>query len=203
MTYMVALLLLLSAVTANAQTMTAAEIRDVVDRELASQDEYLVLLGDPDPRRSRAAIRAMMGSGDVDLVRLALDAGLISDDPVVRRVALEAFLGSSPLLQVTLDGAAVENRGWFNSNVESAQGTVDTTGKAFFVGKIGEFDPAQSCWLWSDGTRCAVALNDAGPVIQMFTGWSAMSLTEDGMLVGQTNMGNVAEPVPFAIPVRP
>lgn len=203
MIYTVVLLVLLSAVTANAQAMTAAEIREAVDQELASQDEYLNLLSDPDPRRSRAAIRAMMGSGDVDLVRLALDAGLVSDDPVVRRVALEAFFGSSPLLQVMLDGAAVENRSWFNSSIESARGTVDASGKGFFVSKIGEFDPAQSCWLWADGQRCAVALNDSGPVIQMFTGWSAMSLTEDGMLVGQTNMGNVAEPVPFAIPVRP
>jgi hypothetical protein len=203
MIYTAAFLFLLSVVTATAQTMTAAEIREVVDQELASQDEYLSLLGDPDPRRSRAAIRAMMGSGDVDLVRLALDVGLVSDDPVVRRVALEAFFGSSPLLQVMLDGAAVENRSWFNSNIESARGTVDVSGKGFFVSKIGEFDPAQSCWLWSDGKRCAVALNDSGPVIQMFTGWSTMTLTEDGVLVGQTNMNGVTEPVPFAIPVRP
>lgn len=199
----VAWLLLLSVSTAGAQTMTAAEIRAVVDQKLVSQDEYLGLLADRDPRRSRMAMQVMMGSGDVELVRLALDAGLVSNDPVVRRVALEAFFASLPVLQVNLDGSGIENRGWFNSNVASAGGTVNSAGKAMFVGKLGEYDPKQSCWLWANGTRCALALNDAGPVIQMFKGWSIITVNEDGMLVGETNMNNVDEPVPFSIPVRP
>lgn len=191
------------ATAAGAQGLSPEEIGALVDEALGTQNEYQELLTDPDPRRSRAAMQIMSASGDPELVRMALDFGLSSTDPVVRRMALEGFFNSAPALQLTFDGSGLEDTRAFVNDISRMGGSYDDAMTAYAVLKVGDFDPAASCWTWDGQNQCALRLTDAGSAIHFQGYWYPIVLTEDRTLRGISTMYYTKEPVPFEIPVSP
>lgn len=73
----------------------------MVDKRAAAADPFQALLNDPNPIRSMAAMELMIESGVPHLVRTAVDFGLLSALPEIRRAAVFGFLTTRPTLLVT------------------------------------------------------------------------------------------------------
>lgn len=183
---------------APAQTMTVEELRALVDERVAGVDGYRALLDDPDPARSMAAMEIMLGSDDLALKRMALDQGLYSPNPVVRRMALEAFFNSGPTLAVTFDATAVE--GDLAPVLNRLNGSLGPDGKGFAAYQVGPFDAEKGCWLVGDSQYCLASLSDTSLSVRLFNDWGAAQLRDDGIATGFINMDDIAS-VPFSFPV--
>ena len=135
------LALSLCASAAFGQSLTPDQIRGLIDERVNSLNPYAELLNDPDPARSLAALRIMMESGDDTLVQMALEFGLLSADPVVRRTAFESFLSTGPILSIRFDGSAHQDTGQFASwvTVSAWSGTVGPDHIAFWRVPIGDY----------------------------------------------------------------
>lgn len=95
---------------ATAQSLTPEQLQAMIDQRVNQQNPYQTLLADPDPERSLAAMQIMLESGDKNLIRLGLQFGLLSPNPQVRRIAVEAYIATSPVLTLRLDGTNVKDR---------------------------------------------------------------------------------------------
>lgn len=193
--------MVLAGASAGAQSLTAAEIRAQVDQRMASLDEYATLLNDPDPRRARAAMQIMLGSGDPDLERMALDYGLFSTDLTVRRVAVETWLRTEPAVAfrfpVGKDRVEEVRRYMTRFN-----GTVSADGIGSTSYVVGAHDDARNCYIWKDYPQyCAFSLSDEAYLVNFFDNWSELTLSEDGKLRGEIILHSNIAPVPVEIPV--
>ena len=103
-------LLIAAAVTfggaIHAQSLSPDDIARMLDDQRPVVNPYAALLNDPDPARGIGAMKIMMESGDPELVRLALEHGLLSANPEVQLAALKGYLRTRPRLLVTIDGTA-------------------------------------------------------------------------------------------------
>jgi hypothetical protein len=187
------------APAAHAQSLSVADIAAQVDKDMASLDEYATLLNDPDPRRARKAMQIMLGSGDAELERLALDYGLFSTDPGVRRVVLDAWLATGPMLEIRYDGATAD-LGRMREQLENRGGSVTDAGKGVLLAQIGDFDAERGCYQWQDRTECALRVTDETVAIQSFEKWSTLELGPDGFIRGPIFINRVGL-VPGEIPI--
>lgn len=189
--------------TGIAQAQTAAELLAKIDEKAGENAQFRDLLSHPDPERSREAMRLMAESGNPDLMRMALNAGLASADPVAQRITLQGFFASGPTLQVTFDGSSLESTKNFTSDIGRIKGTVTGNGIGFFTGKLGKYDEQQSCWLWMSSNQCGVRLSDAGAALNLYGKWASVQINESRALTGEHSLYNTGVPVPFSIPVAP
>jgi hypothetical protein len=181
---------LLSVGPAHAQSLSVEDIRSLVDQRVAGLDQYRALLNDPDAARASAAMEIMMAAEDPDLRRMALEFGLYSPAPVVRRTALDAFLATGPTLtvQVALPaGAPVP--GAYRSDLSDYSGTISEAGIGFFPLSVGSRDDSQQCFLNADGGACLVRISDAGTAILLWNTWWQLALDDQGRLTGSGNSG--------------
>lgn len=186
-----------------AQTLSAEDILAKVDEKVSAVGAYQVLLNDPDPTRSMAAMEVMLGSGDPGLVRLALDFGLYSPNTVVQRMALEGFFASGPLLNIFFSGEAAQKESNFPTTIQkSLRGSVDANGVGFTTILVGKLDPEKRCYVFaSNSDYCFVSLSDNGVTVQLLEQKGALTLNDQGELVGFITLYRVDNPVSLRIPV--
>ena len=178
------------------QALTPEELRALVDERASAADPFQELLNDPDPRRSLAAMELMLESGEPDLVRMAVDFGLLSALPEVRRTAVIGVLKTRPTLFLTLESS--ERPSNFESYFRKATGgTVLTDGAATFSLNVGEFDQENNCFLRTGKGVCAVEIGPTGiSILKGTSDWyyyvrSNLFFGEDGTLSGATSIENI------------
>lgn len=167
-----------------AQSLSADDIRAMVDQRVASLDPYRALLEDPDDTRAMAAMDIMMGSGDADLRRMALEYGLYSPSAVVRRAALDAFFDTGPILTISVARTENANQTAFASDVTDNRGSIGADGIGHFPLRVGAADAEQSCFLDEAGRGCLIRNSDAGVMIFLFERWWQFQVDEEGRLIG-------------------
>jgi hypothetical protein len=173
-----------SSLSVQAQTMTPAEISAIIDQKVSSQNEYQALLNDPDPARSLAAMEIMMGSGDTELERLALEYGLYSPNPVVQRTAIDAFFATQPILNVYYD-AGKSNSDWrFYKTLTEAGGSILQDGTGFSTADVGVYDETKKCYMRQSGEKCRARVSDTGVSFLFWNNWFNTTLNDQGELVG-------------------
>ncbi|WP_018632748.1 hypothetical protein [Neomegalonema perideroedes] len=191
---------------ASAQSLTVEEIRAKVDQSLRDLGSYQELLADPDPARSSAAMKVMLESGDAELQKIALDYGLYSPNPAVRRKALEGFFASEPRIEVFVGVGRLHtssNQDNYLRAFAQYGGSVDAELKGYFTWKLGKFDADQKCALDSEGKECAVRVTDSGVSLRPWGEWLLLAPNEEGDLTGTVSVaGTGSSNHQMRIPVR-
>ncbi len=186
---------------AGAQALTPEELSALIDQRVEGLDPYQALLNDPDPARSRAAVQIMMETRNPDLVRMAREFGLLSPNPEVQRLALEAFLATGPVLSIRFDGAGLEETYFANDARGNLDASLDPDLAAHWTARVGAFDPAQGCFVGEGRETCFVTVGFDG-VRLAGKGFTARgALDGAGSLAGFATMARVAEAIPFTIPL--
>lgn len=187
------------ACAAGAQSLTPEEIQAQIDQRVQTLNPYAELLNDPDPARSLAAIQIMMESGDPDLERMAREFGLLSPSPQVQRAALEAFLATGPILSMRFDGSSVRDEDFVPRLRSRFEATVGPDKIAFWKAKVGEFDPAQGCYVYDGSSACFVTVNADGIFFSGQSYRARARIDESGSVAGSATVERVDDPVPFSI----
>ena len=185
--------------TAIGQSLSPEEISKMVDKQMNDLNPYQALLNDPDPQRSLSAMKIMLESGDESLQHMALEFGLLSPNPTVKRAALEGFLTTSPILSLKFDGSAVKDKDFPNIVTGYYNGTVDN-GIGYWRIAVGSFLPDKKCFSSSDDkSDCFITVNSDGVFLtpRRFNGRAIVS--ETGTLAGSGTVYAVEETVPFTV----
>ena len=198
--FFLALFLAAQPVAAAAQSLSADDIRAMVDQRVASLDPYRALLEDPDETRAMAAMDIMMESGDADLRRMALEYGLYSPSPIVQRMALDAFFSSMPVLNVRSTMAAGGNESDFHGLHRDYNGSVSSDGTGFFPLAVGARDETNRCFV-DQRSRCLVRISETGVSISLWGDWWQLVIDGQGNLIGSGSERsvrmNVSIPINF------
>ena len=185
---------------ASGQTLSPEQIAAMVDERVATLNPYQVLLNDPDPQRSLAAMEIMLESGNADLGRMALEYGLLSPSPTVRRTAVEAFLTTQPVLSMRFEG----DPAWSNYQTvlrQTYSGTMTPDGTGFWRVPVGEYSAEEACFLRLDTREptCLVTVNADGIFLTADSLTGRVEVNDEGELAGFGSMRAVSEPVPLTI----
>lgn len=183
----------------SAQSLSPEEIARMLDDQASTPNPYAALLNDPDPKRSLGAMKIMMESGDQALVDLALEFGMLSSDPRVRREAVEYYMASEPFLYAEFDGSDVKDIHYPELIKSNLQGKIDSDKQGYVTFKIGAYDPAQRCFVHAGHEICAISFGTNGIFLSGANVNSKLDITEDGNLIGSATMYRVDELVPITI----
>jgi len=195
-------MMILSTSMTNAQSLTPEQILAQIEERISAQNPYQILLNDPDPQRSLAAIEIMLGSGDQTLITMATEFGLLSPNPLVQRIALEGVLSTRPILTIRLDGSEIQEQNFVNTVLRFLNGTVTPDNIGFVQFAIGEFDETAGCYLSRNGQRCLITVNADGVFISAYDPDNLrgrMVADGSGALTGFTTLYQTASPVPATI----
>lgn len=183
---------------AMSQGLTPEQLRAQLDERSSSNSAFRDMLNDPDPARSRAAMELMIESNEPQLVRLAIDHGLLSATPEVRAYALRAFLDTRPtlLVQVTLpDDVPEKFEGHFRHVTD---GTILSNGTATYRLNVGMFHAEKNCYLETGHDWCGIAITPDGVAMSTRAHgnsgrWTYTNLTfqDSGQLAGSTTVWDV------------
>ncbi len=186
-----------------AQSLSVEEILAKVDQNLRDLSGYQQLLADPDPARSSAAMRVMLESGDPELQKIALDYGLYSPNPAVKRKALEGFFATEPRVEVFVSGGDVAGgpRQDFVGAVSEYGGSVTQKNEGYFTWKLGKVDPGQKCVLDSESMACVLRITDSGVSVQLWGSWLLLQPDDEGNLTETIPMPGTNSAV-IRIPIR-
>jgi hypothetical protein len=187
---------------ATAQSLSAADIAALVDERMGGVDEYAALLDDPDPDRSLAAMQIMIGLDDPQISRMALQHGLTSTNPAVRRAALKGYFDTQPNLEFYIDGSNFDLPG-FTVRMANVKGSVDANGNGFMTFRVGAFDGGKNCYVydnWPD--QCLIQLSESAATITVWRKATSFRLDETGVLIGDMLVDNLTPAATTTIPVR-
>lgn len=193
------------AVGASSQSLTPEELEAMINERVNAQNPYRAFLADPDPERSLAAMQIMLESGDDDLVRMALEFGLLSPNPTVRRIAVEAFMATGPVLSIRFDGSASEDNDFVSLVRNTMSGTVDPDGIGFARAAVGPLSEDGTCFIDTVRGNCLVTINSDGVFLSIYLTWNKpyasarMVVNDAGQLEGVASLWNVNEPIPVTI----
>lgn len=186
--------------TANAQTMTPEEILAQIEAKVSAQNPYQALLNDPDPDRSLAAMEVMIESGDPQLGQLAVEFGMLSANPEVRRTALHGIMSTQPVLTLVLDGTEIENSNFDNTIQRFLAGSVSGENVGFAPIAFGPWNPEESCYIYRAANACGLTVNAQGFFLKIQdTASVQLNFVEDGSLAGSGFLYNVGNGVPMTM----
>ena len=194
------LTLLIWPLSGFAQTLTPEQLKALIDERVAGQNPFAEMLNDPDPARSLAAMEIMLESGDKKLMQMALEFGLLSTNPTVRRSAVEAFMSSKPVLSLAFDGTGLEDKRYFNQRMTGANATMTPEGIGYWRMQVGDYDAGRQCFMLVSGKDCFVTINSDGVLLQnegYMTG--RVVIGETGALTGSATVYQVGTPLPLTI----
>lgn len=197
---LLAALAYLLPVTALAQSLTPEQINQMIDKQMNDLDPYQELLNNPDPARSLAAMEIMLESGDESLQRMALEYGLLSPNPTVKRIAFETYLKTRPIFSIRFDGGHVKDSSW-PSRMRDWNGTLDANGIGYWRIPVGDYHEDKRCFGESSyrPENCFVTVNSDGVFLTPYGMNARAIVTETGALEGVATLDSVDEPVPFSI----
>lgn len=185
------------------QSLSAADILGKVEQKTQATNEYQKLLNDPDPARSMAAMEVMLESGDTQLQRMALEFGIYSPNPVVKRLALEGHLKTQPVFSIVFDGSKLKANEieQLKNHVSGLGGSVNDGQKGFASIKVGDFDAAEACYKESTHGKCLFRLDDRGQAIRILQTWIPLAFNDNGELSGVGLLPYMETPVGIVVPV--
>jgi hypothetical protein len=191
------------AAGATAQSLTPEHLQAMIDQELSQENPYKAILADPDPERSLAAMRIMLRSGDKELVALALEFGLLSPNPQVQRIAVEAYLATQPTLTLRIDGTRAQGNKLADL-VRYLDGTFDIEKMGFLRIDVGALSDDRTCYVdKASNSQCIVTVNSDGIFLTLYR-WgnsqinSRMQLNDSGGLEGMAQLRGIDELVPIS-----
>jgi hypothetical protein len=191
---------------ATAQSLTPEQLQAMIDQELSQENPYKAFLSDPDPERSLAAMRIMLSSGDKELVAMALEFGLLSPNPQVQRIAVEAYMATNPVLTLRIDGAKTKSRDYPGLIRDRLNGTLGPDNIGFVRLDVGQLSQDGTCYVQSDLDSCLFTINSDGIFLRVFSRsygrhvvTARMIVNDAGMLEGVASMFNVDESLPISI----
>lgn len=186
----------------NAQSLSAADIAAMVDERMGGVEEYAALLDDPDPDRSLAAMQIMIGLDDPQISRMALQHGLTSTNPAVRRAALKGYFDTQPNLEFNIDGSNFDLAG-LTTRMANVSGSVDANGNGFMTYRVGAFDEEMNCYVYQNWpNQCLVQLSESSVSITAWRKTASFRLDETGVLIGDMLVDNLTPAATTTIPVR-
>ncbi len=192
---------LLFPVAVNAQT--AADISAMVDQKMDALDEFEQLLNDPDPQRSLTAMNIMIGHDDPQIARMALQYGLTSTSAPVRRAALKAYLDTEPVLNMYLDGSALDAED-FEGVLASEGGTVDGESRGYMTKQSGPFNEDLNCYAYKQyPAYCLITLSESNVGLFLWQRAASLTLNAEGSLEGVVFVKGLRPAIPLTIPIRP
>lgn len=203
-----ALSLILAATTAPAQELTPDQLRAMIDARANTASPVMAMLNDPDPIRSLAAVEVMIESGDPQLAQMAIDFGLISAAPEVRRAAFIGFLGQRPTLLLTLTVPENADENFAERFVKSTNGAILGTDRATYSVNVGPFSEEWNCYLLTATERCAVELGPTGISIYKRSPTQSanfirtfLEFGDPGQLTGTSRVNDVAGGFPTTLSI--
>lgn len=182
---------------AGAQNLSAGDIEKLIDEQMQNLNPYQAILNDADPDRALAGMQIMLERGDETLQRMALEYGLLSPNPTVRRVALEGFLKRGPILSIRFDGSQIDDNGFRKWLPDRWNGVVDTDGVGYWRVPIDGYSDEASCF--TSERACAITVNSDGVFFTPNRMNGRAELSEDGRLIGSAGLYGVGVPVPFTV----
>lgn len=196
---------LCSPIGVYAQGLTPEELRAKIDAQTAQTDPFQSMLNDPDPARSLAAVQLMLETGEPRLIDMAIDFGLQSAVPEVKRAAVSAFLQRQPTLQMQLT-VPVESVEDFEDYFRAAtNGSILPDGTAIYAVNVGPFNADQNCFVNAkEINRCAVEVGPTGltvrPAESSFNqAISNLIFTPEGDLIGSTSVDKFTGGIPTTL----
>jgi hypothetical protein len=193
------------AVSAVAQSLTPEQLQAMIDERLNQQNPYEAILTDPDPERSLAAMEIMIDSGDPELVSMALEFGLLSPNPAVRRIAVERYFDTQPVLAAKFDGSQASSERSFRTVVEAFNGTLDQNNIGYAQIGVGPRSDDGLCFLEPGRDTCRITINSTGVFLTAYTGNSSpwltarLTLNDSGQFVALANNFDNTLPVTIQI----
>jgi hypothetical protein len=187
--------------TAIAQSLTPEQIAAMVDQRVSDLNPYQALLNNPDPERSRLAMQVMLESGDAELVSMALEFGLLSPNPTVKRTAFEAWLSTSPILSIRFDGSEVKDNSYPAMIRDNWNGTLDGTTGYWRVAVGGHLKESRCFANTFNKEKCFITVNGDGLFFTPNYLNARGLLQDDGSIAGVGNIRHVDDPVPFSIKI--
>jgi len=195
--------------TPAAAQLTPEQLQAMVEDRVAVASPMMALLNAPDPMRSLAAVELLLESGEPRLRQMAIDFGLLSASPEVRRAAFIGFLDTRPTLLVELDVSGVSDLGTFEPYFRRAtEGATLGTERATYAINVGAFDSENNCYLLTGTTFCAVEVGPTGVALTKFNSsqhrWIVRSFLEfrdPGQLVGTSQVGDVDGGFPTSLSI--
>ncbi|MBK0328408.1 hypothetical protein I5535_14050 [Rhodobacteraceae bacterium F11138] len=186
-----------------AQTPTPEEIAAMVDKRVSERNPYAELLNDPDPQRSLAAMQIMLEGGDADLRRMALEFGVLSPNPVVRRSAVESYLKSGPVLTLKFEGGDDPGANYSSTVQGYYSGSTEPGNIGYWKIQVGEFSPESGCYLHVNARAgCFVTVNSNGVYLthdQYDLLAARTNVNDAGLLEGYAKIYQVADPIPVTV----
>lgn len=193
-----ALILASSVMHASAQSLSAADLQKLVDERIANINPYQSVLNDPDPERSRIAMQIMLESGDAALVRMALEFGILSPNPTVKRVALEAWLATGPILTFSFDTLKLQGNN-VKESIRNNWNGVLAENVGYWRIPVGPFLEEKKCFVQVGGEGCFITVNSDGVFLTPERMNARASVSETGVLEGVATVNGNSESVPISI----
>ncbi len=196
----VAILVCVLPKLASAQSLTPEEIEAMVSQRMSDLNPYQELLNHPDPARSLAAMEIMMESGDRSLERMALEYGLLSPNPTVKRTAFEGFLASKPILSIRFDGSDVDD-GYYPTLIQGSwNGTLTSDATGYWRIAVGDYLDDQQCFANTyHDDDCFITVNSDGVFLTPQNMNARGTISDEGSLIGQATLNSVDDVVPFSV----
>lgn len=185
-TVLAAVLAVHAGAEANAQFLTPDELATAVDGRVDQLAPYRAMLNDPDPARGRAVMEIMLASGESALERTEIEAGLLSTDGMMQRMAAEGVLAQGMPLTVALNGSEQADWAAFDAAMKRYLEAATTPGGIAYVNvPYGEFDAERGCWVRvRQSNFCAVAINGDGIFVTLAHFQARLGYGPDGLLSG-------------------
>ncbi|WP_306131946.1 hypothetical protein [Roseivivax marinus] len=171
----------------------------MIDEEMENLSPYQEILNHPDPDRALAGMRIMLEQGDATLRRMALEYGLLSPSPQVRKAALDGYLRSEPILAVSFDGSEIKDGSYEGVIEQYHSGTIDQSRTGYWKLAISGYDEAEKCYQVGGGSGCGLSITENGVFITPTAMNGRATFSDDGQLVGTATMTRIDSPVPFTV----
>lgn len=199
--HFISALLISAPIAALSQALSPEEIAAMVEQKMSNMNPYQELLNNPDPARSFAAMEIMLASRDDTLVRMALEYGILSPNPTVKRVAFETYLQTKPIFSIRFDGKDVKDSSFPNTIRNNWNGTLDPGKVGYWRISVGEYHEEKGCFGEASyrPESCFITVNSDGVFLTPNAMNGRAVVTDDGLLTGSANLENIDEPVPFTI----
>lgn len=184
------------ALSGNAQSLTPEDIARMVEEQASASSPYLALLNDP--ASGRSAMKIMLESGDQNLQKIALEAGLLSAEPSMRRDALEYYLKSQPRFRIIFDGSVTKD-GNYLYYMNNLGAVVDANNQGFISLRSGEYDAENDCFFRTESQSCLFRIQREGVFVFASNFNGRLSISDDGDLIGEARFHGIEELIPIAI----
>jgi len=160
------------------------------------------ILSNPDPDAALRALSIVMAEGSLEQQRIALEVGISSTSPGIRRTALEAYLNTKPAVTFSFDGSAIEG-GYATNFVTYFKQTGSVTAERLgqYTYTVGDYLEQQKCWSWANWPEaCMFTVTDENVTFYLRNVPGAAVLSPDGIARGNVMIPSAGS-VPFSFKV--